>query len=45
MSKLDAKQVRRKNYKIFEFNYVRAQVRCTKQHVHATQGKVAIVTT
>ena len=45
MSKLDAKQVWRKNYEMFEFNYVRGQVRCTKQHVHALQGKVAIVTT
>ena len=43
--KLDAKQVWRKNYEMFEFNYVRGQVRCTKQHVHALQEKVAIVTT
>ena len=45
MSKLYAKQVWRKNYEMFEFNYVRGQVRCTKQHVRSLQGKVAIVTT
>ena len=43
--KLDAKQVRKKNYEIFEFNYVRGQVRCTKQHANVLQGKVAIATT
>ena len=44
MSNLDAKQVWRKNYEMFEFNYVRGQVRRTKQHVHVPQRKVAIVT-
>ena len=45
MSKLDAKQVSRKNYEMFEFNYVRGQMKCTKQHAHVLLGKVAIATT
>ena len=45
MPKLDAKQVEGKSYEMFEFDYVRGQVRCTKQHVHAQKVKVAIATT
>ena len=44
MSKLDAKQVWRNNYEMFEFNYVREQMRCTKKHAHVLQGKVATAT-
>ena len=29
---------------MFEFNYVRGQLRRTKQHTHALQGQVAITT-
>ena len=40
MSKLDAKQVWRKNYEMSEFSYVRGQVKCTKQHAHVLLEKV-----
>ena len=33
MSKLDAKEVGRKNYEMFEFNYVKGQMKCAKQHL------------
>ena len=45
VSKIDAKQVWKRNYEMFEFNYVRGQVRCTKQDTHVLQGKVAIAIT